>query len=137
MTSLSGRRRRRCVWLGRRRGSVLIQIGIALPVLLLGILGVMETGRVLYARNTLQFAAEETARFAMINTGWNEETLAARLRGRLPGINPNAVGVSVRNESVSGVLFVAIRASMPQHFVSFLGINAVTITGYARVPAGT
>lgn len=137
MTHGPRRRRRLGAWLRRRRGSVLIQLGIALPVLLVGILGVMETGRVLYARNSLQFAVEETARFAMINTGWNAQTLTERVRGRLTGIDPNAVTVGVRNETVSGVLFVAISASMPQRFVSFLGINAVTISGFARVPAGT
>jgi Flp pilus assembly protein TadG len=123
----------------RRRGSVLIQVGIALPVLMLGIVGVMETGRVLWARNTLQFATEETARFAMINNVWNAATLTERLQARLSGIDPAKVTVTVTPVARPGAAptFVGIRASMPQSFVSFLGINAVTISGYARVPVGS
>ena len=83
------------------------------------------------------FAAEETARFAMINTGWSATTLTQLLRSRVAGLNSAMVQVNVSSETVAGVQFVAIRASMPQSFVSFLGINAVTINGYARVPAGT
>ena len=125
--------------LRRRRGSVLIQVGIALPVLMLGIVGVMETGRVLWARNTLQFATEETARFAMISNTFDATVLTQKLQTRLSGIDPAKVTVSVAPVSVPGAAptFVAIHATMPQSFVSFLGINAVTISGYARVPVGS
>lgn len=139
MTSRARPLRRFARRLRRRRGSVLIQVGIALPVLMLGILGVMETGRVLWARNTLQFAAEETGRFAMINNSWNATTLTQRLHTRLSGLNAAAVTVTVTPVALPGAnpTFVAIRASMPQSFVSFLGINAVTISGYVRVPVGS
>ncbi len=120
-----------------RRGSLVLQVGIALPVLMLGIVGVAEFGRVLWMRSTLQFATEETARYAMISTGWNSTTLTALLRSRIVGINPSAVQVVVTPETVGGVSFVGITASLPQSFVSFLGLNAVTLRGYARVAIGT
>lgn len=120
-----------------RRGSLVLQVGIALPVLMLGIVGVAEFGRVLWVRSTLQFATEETARHAMVSTGWNSTTLTALLRSRIVGINPAAVQVVVTPETVGGVSFVGITASLPQSFVSFLGLNAITLRGYARVAIGT
>ncbi len=131
------RRARR--WRGRsgRRGSIILQVGIALPVLVLGIVGVAEFGRVLWARSTLQFATEETARFAMINTGWTSATLTTLLRSRIVGVNPAVVQVAVTPETVGGVAFVGITASLPQSFVSYLGLDVVTVRGYARVPVGT
>lgn len=119
-----------------RRGSVAVQVAFGLPVLMIGILGIMETGRILWARSTLQFAAEETARYAMINTSWSAATLTSVLHGRISGLNPAIVQVQITNQTVAGVAFVAIRASMPQRAVSFLRIDAITISGYARVPAG-
>lgn len=121
----------------RRRGSVVMQVGIALPLLTLATVGVLELGRVLWARSTLQFATEETARHAMVSTGWTVDSLTAMVRGRVTGLNPAQVTVSVVPETVSGVSFVRITASIPQSFVSFLGLNAVTVTGRARVPTAT
>ncbi|MBL8697800.1 MAG: pilus assembly protein [Alphaproteobacteria bacterium] len=114
-----------------------MQVGIALPVMILAIIGLLEFGRVLWVRSTLQFAAEETARQAMISTGWNSASLTALLRSRIVGVDPAAVQVAVTPETVGGVAFVAISASLPQQLVSYLGINVVTVRGYARVPAAT
>lgn len=120
-----------------RRGSVILQVGIALPVLILAIIGVLEFGRVLWMRSTLQFAAEEAARQAMISTTWSPDSLTALLRSRIVGVDPSAVQVAVTPETVGGVAFVSIAASLPQNLVSFLGVNMVTVRGFARVPAAT
>jgi len=121
----------------RRRGSVILQVGIALPVMIFAIIGLLEFGRVLWMRSTLQFAAEEAARRAMISTTWTPDSLVALLRSRIVGVRPEAVQVAVVPETVNGVAFVAIAASLPQNLISYLGINLVTVRGYARVPVAT
>ena len=134
MTAQLARSWRRCLG---RRGSVVLQVGIALPVLIFGIVAVAEFGRVLWMRSTLQFAAEETARYAMVSTGWTSTTLTALLRSRIVGVNPASVQVAVTPETVGGVSFVGITATLPQNLVSYLGLNAITLRGYARVAIGT
>lgn len=123
--------------LRRRRGSVILQVGIALPVFIVAILGVLEFGRVLWMRSTLQFAAEEAARQAMISTTWTPTSLTALLRSRIVGVDPNAVQIAVTPETVGGVAFVSIAASLPQNLVSIIGVNMVTVRGFARVPVAT
>ena len=120
-----------------RRASVVMQVGFALPIMITATLGVIEFGRVLWARSTLQFAAEEAARHAMITNGWTNDSLAALLRGRITGLDPSAINIQIVPETVGGIGYVSISASLPQAFVSYLGLNAVTVTGHARVPIAT
>lgn len=52
-----------------RSANVAVEFAITLPVLLLIIFGVMEFGRAYWIQNTLQFAAEQSGRCIMTNTG--------------------------------------------------------------------
>jgi Flp pilus assembly protein TadG len=54
--------------LSRRRGSVAIEYAIALPVLLLFLLGIMDVGRLLWTYATLHTATESAARCAAIQS---------------------------------------------------------------------
>jgi Flp pilus assembly protein TadG len=51
----------------RRRGSVAIEYALILPALLLFVIGIIDTGRLLWTYTTLYRAAEATARCAAIN----------------------------------------------------------------------
>ncbi len=52
----------------RDRGTSAIEYAIVLPVLLLFLLGIIDTGRLLWTRSTLYRAAEAAARCAAVNT---------------------------------------------------------------------
>ena len=53
--------------LGSRHGSVAVEYAFVLPVLLLFVLGVMDTGRLIWTYATLNRAAEAAARCAAVN----------------------------------------------------------------------
>lgn len=50
------------------QGSAAVEFAILLPALLLLILGTIEFGRIYWARTTVQYAIDDAARYAMINT---------------------------------------------------------------------
>ncbi len=50
----------------RQRGASLAEFALTLPLLLLGIVGIMEFGRVAYAYNSITNAAYEGARYASL-----------------------------------------------------------------------
>ena len=52
----------------RRRGAVAIEYALILPALLLLVIGIIDTGRVLWTYTTLYRATEAAARCAAINT---------------------------------------------------------------------
>jgi Flp pilus assembly protein TadG len=51
-----------------QRGNVAIEYGLVLPVMLLFILGIVDTGRLLWTYTTLQRAVEAAARCGVVNT---------------------------------------------------------------------
>jgi Flp pilus assembly protein TadG len=51
-----------------RQGSSIVEAALLLPVLLFMVLGAIDAGRVLWARNTLQYAVESAARCAAIDS---------------------------------------------------------------------
>jgi len=52
----------------RQRGSVAVEYGVILPVFLLLVLGLMDTGRLLWTQTTLDRAVEAAARCGVVNT---------------------------------------------------------------------
>lgn len=52
----------------RRRGTVAIEYALILPALLLFVIGIIDTGRLMWTYTTLSRAAEAAARCAAINT---------------------------------------------------------------------
>lgn len=53
----------------RERGQSLVEFSIVLPVFMVLLMGVLDFGRVIWATNTLQAAAREAARFAIVHGG--------------------------------------------------------------------
>ena len=53
---------------GDRGGNAAIELALLLPVLLLFVLGIMECGRVLWTQNALNYAVEEAARCAGVDS---------------------------------------------------------------------
>ena len=52
-----------------RRASMAVEFAFIGPVILGMLFGVIEFGRLAYTQSTLNFAAEETTRFAIVNGG--------------------------------------------------------------------
>ncbi|MFC3173390.1 TadE/TadG family type IV pilus assembly protein [Novosphingobium bradum] len=50
------------------RGSSVVEAALVMPVLLFMVLGAIDAGRVLWVRNTLQYAVESAARCAAIDS---------------------------------------------------------------------
>jgi Flp pilus assembly protein TadG len=54
---------------GRERGQTLVEFAIVLPMFMVLLMGVLDFGRVVWTTNTLQAAAREAARFAIVHGG--------------------------------------------------------------------
>ena len=105
-TALIGRKRRR---LG---GQTLIEFTLALPLLLLTLFGVLNTGWLIYRTVTLQFAVREGCRFAVTN-----QTLSLKDTS----VPPKSYGV------IDSVKYI-----VQQRASGFLG-SKTTDTGYSFI----
>ena len=70
-----------------RRASMAVEFAFIGPVILGMLFGVIEFGRLAYTQSTLNFAAEETTRFAVVNGGnVTNDQLLAYARNQLLGL---------------------------------------------------
>lgn len=121
--------------LASRRGSTAVEFAVAAPVLFLFLFGVFEFGRLFWTRNSLQFAVEESGRYAMVNNTASDDQISAYVLERLPGLNADDVQVHVHPEAVGVANFVTITATMQFRFATqFLDYSPIMLTGRSRVP---
>lgn len=119
-----------------RRGASAVEFGILAPVLFAMLLGVEEVGRALWIRSALQFAVEETARYALANTSASDSTLQSYAAAKATDVS----GVSSANFTISSPtsggytykLIVGTYAFEP--LAATVPLPAVTITVQSRVP---
>lgn len=89
------------------RGSAAVEFAILLPVFLAFLLGVVEFGRAMWIRQTLQFAVEEATRYAIANTAAADTLVSQRARERMEAVtSATAVTVTVVNDA-TGVTVTA------------------------------
>ncbi len=88
----------------RRRASALVELAIAMPVIMMLVFGVMEYGYFLYVKNTLQGAARDGARQAVIATATNATVQTAVDTAMLAaGLQASGYSVTTSPANVSGL----------------------------------
>lgn len=115
-----------------RAGTAAIEFAMLAPVVIFGLVGTVELGRVFWIRSALQFAAEETARQAMVGGG-DDAALIAYGKTRLMALSEDEVTFSVAHDTVGETDFVTVTATHPLTQVANLipGLPA-NLTGAAR-----
>jgi Flp pilus assembly protein TadG len=117
-----------------RRGATTIEIAFALPILIALLLGVFEFGRLFFTWSTIQYATEQTGRFAMSKPSATASELTNYLKTKLPGLVANSVAINVAAETDAGVKYMVIVARVHFSFVSIFPINPLDLEGRSRVP---
>jgi len=125
----------------RQSGSVAIEYAFVLPVLLLFLLGIMDTGRLLWTYTTLYRASEDAARCAAIQApgcttfGATQNYAVAAAWGLI--INASAFTVSTQKCGIKvaanySFIFVIPWLAVVQPFGTS---NSITLTATACYPA--
>lgn len=76
----------------RQRGQSLVEVALVLPILVLILLGVFDAGRAVFAFNTVQNAAREAARVAIVDQ--TPSVVEAEGKRAAIGLPSAAVGVA-------------------------------------------
>lgn len=120
-----------------RRGATAVEFALVVPVYLAMTLGVVEMGRALWIKATMQNAVELTTRYFMVNNSATDATLQTYATSRLgeSGMATGDFTISSADTTISGTTYKAITITH-----SFTGIveiveyPAITLTAVARVP---
>jgi Flp pilus assembly protein TadG len=122
-------------FLGCRAGSVAVEFALIIPVALAILVGIVEVGRAMWIRASLQFAVEEGARYMMVHQNAADADLTAFALDKLAGIDPDLVDLSLLRETVDGTDFVTVSATFQFYSVaSLMKGEPFLLTGSSRAP---
>ena len=118
-----------------RKGIATIEFAFAAVAFLTLLIGVLEYGQVMWVRNTLQNAAAETGRYAMVHTTATQTQLVAYAKTAAAPLNPDDVAVQVTWDTTGGTTYVTILTSYQfQEIVPFMPQGTISLVGRARMP---
>jgi Flp pilus assembly protein TadG len=122
---------------GCRRGTAAIEFAFVAPVFIILVMGIFEMGRAMWIKATMQYALEETARYAVVNTSVSTATLEAYAASRISGIfvNSGSVSVSATTSISAGTTYVLLTASYSFNtLVPIVKIPSVTLQARSQIP---
>ena len=135
MRSLMGFLRRKAAALSAcRLGATAVEFAIVAPLFLVMVYGVMEVGRALWIKSTMQFAVEETTRYAMVNTSASTSTLVTYAYTKLSGMN--STGITFTATLTTGTPnFMTVAGTYDfTALVSLVELPDFTLNASSRVP---
>ncbi len=124
------------LWSARRAASA-VEFALVAPVFLTITLGVVEMGRAMFIKSALQFAVEETARYALVNSSASTSTLATYAATSLANSGATVTGAtfSVTQETTGSRTYMSITGSYAfSVIIPIVAIPDVTLNAKSRVP---
>jgi Flp pilus assembly protein TadG len=120
---------------GCRSGSVGVEMAFVLPVFAGFCLGTMELGRLYWIRSSLQFAVEETTRYAMAHGGATATYLKTKAAESFGAVSYGDLTIGVCGDTQDGDHFVTVTARYSfDSMTGLIPIEAMTLEGKSRVP---
>ena len=124
--------------LSSRGGATAVEFALVAPILLIMIFGIVELGRALWIKSSMQFAVEEATRFAIVNPTATTSTLESQATLALTDMGVGFSGdvTFTASEIVSGSrTFKQILGSYSfTVLVPLVPIPDVTLSAKSRVP---
>ena len=125
-------RRLSAVFMQCKRGTAAVEFGLTAPVVLLFLVGTIETGRALWTRSTLQYAAEEAARFASVHSAATDAEVVQIARTVSTGLDADSIAVAIVRTTTPPAVSVALTYGFSPGYNLF---PTITLRGASRVPA--
>ncbi len=120
-----------------RRGATAVEFAMVAPLFLFMAMGVVEMGRALWIKASMQHAVELTTRYFMVNNSATDATLQTYATTQLgnSGMTTSDFSISSTDTTISGTIYKAITITHGfTVIVEIVKFPAVTLTAQARVP---
>jgi len=127
-----------------RMGATAVEFAIIAPVFLAMTLGVVEVGRALWIKATMQHAVEQTTRYFMVNNSDCTDDLPtcittlqtyATTRFAESGMDTASFSVTAAETTISSTVYMGITASYSfTPIIEIVEFPDVTLSALARVP---
>lgn len=106
----------------RKRAAAVVEFAVVLPLLLTILFGIIEYGYVFMVRQSLQTAAREGCRVAVLQTSNNEDIVKRVKEVLRPALGDKAYSVTIDHANPeAGKLVETIEVQIPYNDVSLMG----------------
>lgn len=130
--SSSARRFLRC-----RRAATAAEFALVFPVFMALVIGSIEISRAMWIKATIQFAAEQTTRYAIVNTSASLSDLETYAETQVTntGLDSSDMTFTATSETTADGKFTIV--TITQDFslwVSYIPFPSTTLSGTSRIP---
>lgn len=115
------------------RGATAVEFALVAPVFLLFVLGIIDFGRLFWVKNMMQYATEQTARYAMVTPSASLSDLETYADGMSSGMVDGITFVA-GTETIDTVDYRTITASYDFTFMMPLIGGTISLSAKSRTP---
>ncbi len=117
-----------------RSGNTAVEFAMILPIFVAIMFGIVEFGRLLWIRNSIEYAAETAARWGAIRTSKTNSEIAAYATSQLTAVNITGVSftATASSSSVSVVGTYTYTLLTPSYFVTIPTISWTITAQFPR-----
>jgi hypothetical protein len=116
-------------------GIAAVEFALAGPILIFLLLAVVELGRLMWVIQGVNYAVQDTGRFAMVHIEATTAELQARARNALGAIDDGPLDLALEHETVDDLVYLNLRASYEFAFLTrLIPVGPITLTSGSRVP---
>lgn len=115
------------------RGATAVEFALVAPVFLLFVLGIIDFGRLFWVKNMMQYATEQTARYAMVTPSASLgalETYADDVAGGMV----DGITFTAATETIDDIDYRTISASYSFEFMMPLIGSTLALSAKSRTP---
>jgi len=114
-------------------GATAVEFAIVAPLFLAMMVGVFELSRAMWIKSSMQYAVEEAARYALVNTSASAATLQTYAESKLGDTGVGTTGMTFTITSNGIVADIQVSYNF-QTLTSLLPFPSLTLTAKSRVP---
>ena len=115
------------------RGATAVEFAIVAPLYLAMMVGVFELSRAMWIKASMQYAVEETSRYALVNTSASATTLQTYAESKLNDAGVGTTGMTFTITADGTVADIQVSYSF-ETLTSLLPFPSLTLTAKSRVP---
>ena len=115
------------------RGATAVEFALVAPVFLLFVLGIIDFGRLFWVKNMMQYATEQTARYAMVTPAASAGALETYADGVVNGM-VDGITFTVSTATIDGIDYRTIDAGYTFDFMMPLIGSSLALTARSRTP---
>jgi Flp pilus assembly protein TadG len=116
-----------------RCGATAVEFAIVAPVFLAMMVGVFELSRAMWIKASMQYAVEEAARYAAVNTSSSAATLQTYAESKLSDVGVGTTGMTFTITADGTVADIQVSYSF-ETLTSLLPFPSLTLTAKSRIP---